>query len=107
MKMRIFTKYLAILQVLWLMVTILIRASSHSIITQLEVFAVAFVICSALTYSFWWNKPQDVRTAEEIRGYCSHCADTTEMYYDSLFIELRNVEPDRILKEIIGPLGRI
>lgn len=102
----LFTKGLAVVQVLWLMITLVIRWSRHLAITQLEILAVAFAICSTLTYGFCWNKPQDVRTAKIIRG-CSHCVDVTQQHYESLSNEMRKIQTDSIVKELVTPLSRL
>lgn len=99
-----FTKGLAIVQVLWLVITLLIRGSRHLAVTQLEILAIAFAICSILTYGFWWNKPQDVRSAIRIRG-CSHCVDQTEHHYDSVSREMANTQPDSITRELLSPFS--
>lgn len=97
-----FTKGLAVVQVLWLMITLLIRASRNLAVTQLEILASAFAICSALTYGFRWNKPQDVQNAIMIRG-CSHFMDKTQQHCDSLSTVGR---PDSIVEAIFAPLTR-
>lgn len=97
-----FTKGLAVMQVLWLMITLLIRASRNLAVTQLEILASAFAICSALTYGFRWNKPQDVQNEIIIRG-CSHFMDKTQQHCDSLSTVGR---PDSIVKALLAPLSR-
>lgn len=100
-----FTKGLALVQVLWLMMTLLIRASRHLAITQLEILAVAFAICSTLTYGFRWNKPQDVRTAMTISA-CSHCEmseSATLQHVESLQNEIRKFQTDGIVLDLTIP----
>ncbi|MCJ1461871.1 hypothetical protein MMC07_000470 [Pseudocyphellaria aurata] len=72
----LFTKGLAILQVLRLIITVFIRLSKDLAVSQLEILALAFGICSILTYGFCWKKPQDVRTAITIPA-CSQCRNVT------------------------------
>ncbi|MCJ1468525.1 hypothetical protein MMC07_007154 [Pseudocyphellaria aurata] len=99
-----FTKGLAIVQVLWLMITLLIRASRDVAITQLEILAVAFAICSTVTYGFWWNKPQDVHTAITIPA-CSHCENVTQWHVESIMTEMFDSRTDSIVIELIRPLS--
>ena len=63
-----FTQSLSIVQILWLIIILFIRVKKGLDITQLEVLTVAFALCSALTYLFWWDKPQDVNTATLIES---------------------------------------
>ena len=54
-KVDFFTKRLAIVQILWLIITLFIRVKKGLAITQLLFVQPA--------YLFWWDKPQDVNTA--------------------------------------------
>lgn len=53
-------------QIAWFLIQLVARASQHLPITSLEIFTLAVVCCSFITYVGWWNKPQDVATALQI-----------------------------------------
>ena len=46
------TKRLAIVQILWLIITFFIRVKKGLAVTQLEVLTVTFALCSTLAYLF-------------------------------------------------------
>jgi hypothetical protein len=58
-----FTKDFAVVQISWLILSLVGRAARHLTISQLEILTVTFAICAIATYGFTWNKPQDVNTA--------------------------------------------
>jgi hypothetical protein len=58
----LFTKGLAVLQVSWLMVSLLIRAVRHLAVSQLEILTITFAACSLFIYELCWDKPQDINT---------------------------------------------
>jgi hypothetical protein len=58
-----FVKGTAVLQVLSLLVTILVRAGNKLPIAQLELAVLAYAVCSFIAYLFSWSKPQDVKVA--------------------------------------------
>jgi hypothetical protein len=58
-----FVKGTAVVQVLWLLVTILVRAGKKLPIAQLELAVLAYAVCSFIAYLFSWSKPQDVKVA--------------------------------------------
>ena len=91
-----FTKSLAIVQILWLIITLFIRVKKGLAITQLEVLTVAFALCSTLTYLFWWDKPQDVNTATLIGSGDRKLPD--EDY------GMKNGQADRLLRTLLDPL---
>ena len=55
-------KGLAVGQVVWLFVQLVVRGTENRTPSQLEIVVLAFAICTFLIYIFQWNKPQDVRT---------------------------------------------
>ncbi|KAE8450672.1 hypothetical protein EG329_006017 [Mollisiaceae sp. DMI_Dod_QoI] len=59
-KTDIFTIILACLQSLWLVVQCIARAAEGAGISELELSTCGFVMCSLLTYLFWWNKPYGI-----------------------------------------------
>lgn len=58
----IFVKGAAIVQILWLVIQIIARASEGLAISLLEVTTLAFATCAIATYILLWHKPQDVMT---------------------------------------------
>ena len=59
-KSNIFLKLIALSQLSWFGLQILVRAISRLYITALEISVVAFVLCSFYTYFIYWLCPQDV-----------------------------------------------
>ncbi|CZT07907.1 hypothetical protein WAI453_013215 [Rhynchosporium graminicola] len=59
-------KAMAILQVFWMVVTVIIRATRGFPISQLEVTACAFAACTFIMYILWWSKPQGVTACTDI-----------------------------------------
>lgn len=55
------TKSLACIQVSWLVVQLVGRASQGPAITTLEIFTCSTVICALTAFGFWWSKPLDIR----------------------------------------------
>ncbi|KAL9065499.1 MAG: hypothetical protein Q9161_008204 [Pseudevernia consocians] len=64
----IFVKGAAILQISWLVIQIIARASEGLAITLLEVTTLAFAACAITTYILLWHKPQDVMTPTYINA---------------------------------------
>jgi hypothetical protein len=60
-KVDSFTKMIAVLQISWLVLSVLTRAVQHLASSQLEVVTLAFAACAVPTYFVRWNKPKDVR----------------------------------------------
>jgi len=67
-----FVKGAAVVQVVWLLIQIIKRASKHLPISQLEIMVVAFSVCSFITYMLCWLKPQNVLVPIEISGSVHH-----------------------------------
>lgn len=59
-KSDFFVKLLALLQILWFVVQLLVQAIQHYQITALEIMTGAFVFCSLFTYGFSWHQPQNI-----------------------------------------------
>ncbi|KAI4157208.1 MAG: hypothetical protein LQ342_008457 [Letrouitia transgressa] len=53
-------KLLAVIQVLWLIVQLISREIRSQPSSQLEISALAFAVCSIVTYIAYWKRPQDV-----------------------------------------------
>jgi hypothetical protein len=56
-----FVKVLAAGQVLWLIIQLVFRAAQGLTVTQLEIVALAFALCSLAAYMALLSKPKDVR----------------------------------------------
>ncbi|CAN8096225.1 unnamed protein product [Discula destructiva] len=61
-KADVFAKATAILQGLWLLVQSIARTAQGLPSSPLELFTLAFVVSTAMSYFFWWRKPQNVST---------------------------------------------
>ena len=61
-KADVFAKGLAILQGGWIIVQAVARTAQGLPLAPLEIFTLAFVVSTAMSYYFWWRKPQHVST---------------------------------------------
>lgn len=57
-----FAKGAAIFQGLWLVADLIARTAQGLPSTQLELFTLAFVVSTVMSFFFWWRKPQHVST---------------------------------------------
>ncbi|KAI1338363.1 hypothetical protein F5Y15DRAFT_386932 [Xylariaceae sp. FL0016] len=57
-----FAKAFALLQISWMIIQAVARASQRLALSPLELFTLAFVVSTAMSYFFWWHKPQHVET---------------------------------------------
>lgn len=62
----ILVKALAVLQVLWLITQILVRAHKDLPSTQLEILTLAYAVSAFFIYLLLWEKPQDVMTITRV-----------------------------------------
>lgn len=62
-------RFIAIVQILWIVIQIIVRASRHLAISQLEIAVVAFAICAIIIYGLNWEKPKDVHVPYVILQY--------------------------------------
>ena len=58
----IFVKGAAVVQISWLVIQIVARASENLAVSLLEITTLAFAACAIITYILLWHKPQDVMT---------------------------------------------
>ncbi|KAK3689928.1 hypothetical protein B0T22DRAFT_514750 [Podospora appendiculata] len=65
-KADVFAKGLAILQGGWIIIQAIARTAQGLPLTPLELFTLAFVVSTAMSYFFWWRKPQHVGTPTPI-----------------------------------------
>lgn len=61
-----FAKFAAIFQGFWLIAQTIARLVQGLPLSQLELFTLAFVVSTAMSYYFWWRKPQNVSTPTTI-----------------------------------------
>ncbi|KAH7397957.1 hypothetical protein BKA64DRAFT_673198 [Cadophora sp. MPI-SDFR-AT-0126] len=59
-------KATAVIQVSWLVIQVIVRATRSLPVSQLEITACAFAACTFLTYGIWWSKPQAVTSCTMI-----------------------------------------
>ncbi|KAF8857456.1 hypothetical protein BDZ45DRAFT_592784, partial [Acephala macrosclerotiorum] len=57
-KEDIFVKISAVVQVTWMIIQVVTRATKGLPIYQLQIAACSFAGCSLITYILWWNKPK-------------------------------------------------
>lgn len=57
-----FNKAVASIQIFWFFSQLLGRLASNIVISPLEWFTLAYVVCAFAMYGFWWHKPFDVQT---------------------------------------------
>ncbi|KFA66677.1 hypothetical protein S40285_09197 [Stachybotrys chlorohalonatus IBT 40285] len=60
-------KGLTLLQCVWFVMQSVARAIEHLPLAPIELFTLAFIMSTAMTYYFWWQKPQHVGTATLLR----------------------------------------
>lgn len=68
-KSDIFARILAICQTLWLVVQMIVRASRHLEVSQLEIGTAAFASCAVTVYALTWHKPKGVGVPWTICSY--------------------------------------
>jgi hypothetical protein len=57
-----FIKAIAVTQIMWTIMQILVRTKRNLAVTQLEIAVLAFSVCAIIVYFINWRKPKDVRT---------------------------------------------
>lgn len=62
-----FLKFVAIAQISWFLVSVIVRASEKLPICQLEICTTAFAIIAIATYVASWSKPKDVGVAVKLK----------------------------------------
>ncbi len=61
-------KGLALGQVTWLVIQLVVRAAKSLPVSQLEILTLAYSACAIVTYLILWSKPQDVKTPITIKA---------------------------------------
>lgn len=60
-KANVFVKVLAVVQIFWVCVQVIVRVTRGLAVSQLELMVTAFSICAIITYIFLIHKPQSVQ----------------------------------------------
>lgn len=66
-KVDVLLRTIILCQILWFLISTIGRFAQHLFITTAELTTVSFILCSAVTFGFWWNKPADVVMAEPLK----------------------------------------
>lgn len=62
-----FVKVVAVAQISWLILSVIVRAQKRMPISQIEICTVAFAVLAVLTYLANWSKPKDIGTPVRFR----------------------------------------
>jgi transposase len=74
-KANSFIKIIAVTQILWNVVQILLRTGRDLAVTQLEIAVLAFSVSAAIIYFLNWSKPKDVKTPYTLIAFQEEIAD--------------------------------
>jgi hypothetical protein len=96
-KSDIFARVLAIGQTLWLVVQMIVRASRHLEVSQLEIGTAAFTSCAVTIYALNWHKPKGVGVPWTI---CSYPGTIPEEF--SILLNFESVYNESVL-DILRP----
>lgn len=62
-----FVKVIAVGQIVWSVIQIIVRATRRLAVSPLEIAVVAFAVCAVLICGLYWNKPQRVNATKTIQ----------------------------------------
>jgi len=68
-KSNSFIKAIAIFQIIWATVQIIVRTVRKIAISQLELAVIAFAACAVIIYLLYWSKPKSISTVTTILQY--------------------------------------
>jgi len=68
-------RLIAVVQISWTTVQIIVRATRHLAVSQLEIAVMAFAVCAIITYSLNWYKPKGVEVPFTIAQYSGQLPD--------------------------------
>lgn len=68
-KSNSFVKAIAIFQIIWATIQIIVRTVRKIAISQLELAVIAFATCAVIIYLLYWSKPKSVGTVTTILQY--------------------------------------
>jgi hypothetical protein len=89
------TKGVAIIQGFYLILQLIVRTALGHPSSQLEISALAFVVCSMFTYASYWNHPQNVKAVHFVQATPSTSANSPEQF-DKMIRELGVAGPQYI-----------
>ncbi|KAE9365107.1 hypothetical protein N431DRAFT_549410 [Stipitochalara longipes BDJ] len=67
-----FTKIIAVVQISWTALQVIVRWKRGLAISQLELAVIAFSLCAVITYALQWSKPKDIQTPYTVHRYSGH-----------------------------------
>lgn len=101
-------RLIAIVQILWMIIQIIVRAARHLAISQLEIAVAAFAVCAVAIYGLNWEKPKGVQAPYTLLTYRGNIPKavletvgkerlTTEHFLDDFiyFLSLHQFSTDR------------
>jgi hypothetical protein len=62
-------RLVAVVQIAWMVIQIIVRASRHLAISQLEIAVIAFATCATIMYGLNWEKPKGVQVPYTLLQY--------------------------------------
>jgi hypothetical protein len=68
-KSDMFARLIAIAQITWIVLQVIVRAAKGLAISQLEVAVLAFSVCAITIYALNWKKPKGVKTPYFVLSY--------------------------------------
>ena len=63
----LFTKIVALAQIIWLCISLIARFAQHMACAQLEILTSAFATCAFITYVVRWDKPKNVKIGTPVK----------------------------------------
>ncbi|PVI00805.1 hypothetical protein DM02DRAFT_671697, partial [Periconia macrospinosa] len=89
-KQDLFAKGIAILQILQLVLSLIVRATRRLRFSQLEMITLVFAVCGVFTYVAYWYKPTGVGVPIAVTGRSSRGAPKFNKTYDGFWDILTN-----------------
>jgi hypothetical protein len=68
-KASAFIKLIALIQISWIVIQILVRTGRKLAVTQLEISVLAFAVCAIFIYALNWQKPKDIKAPYTILSF--------------------------------------
>ncbi|OCL06695.1 hypothetical protein AOQ84DRAFT_410365 [Glonium stellatum] len=96
-----FVKSIAVIQISWLLLSVIVRAVRKLPISQLEICTSAFAILAIATYFANWSKPKDVGAAVRFRIAADTYQCEAQKYHGEPFF-LRQIKPSETLASVVG-----
>ncbi|KAJ3562108.1 hypothetical protein NP233_g9782 [Leucocoprinus birnbaumii] len=101
-KSDFFSKLIVVTQTTWFIVQCMTRWLQNLPVTELEVITLAFAFLNFVTYTLWWNKPQNLRVAfpvceasEAYETYKQRTGDRSQEVEESVTGQGSNSSPSR------------